>query len=289
MIDSTAVAHSACLPSLHLVVSLHDVSPHTQEIVTKQLEELRILGVTRCSLLVIPDHHHSGPITRFPGFITWLLQQAAQGHEIVLHGYHHRRPPSPHDHGTKRWLTKCYTAGEGEFYDLDYEQARTKVKRGKEILSAAGFNNAIVTGFIAPAWLLGKEAERAVADEGFFYTTRLHGIVDFRAEPSSFFFSQSMVYSVRSAWRRAASLIWNELVLQCATKKKWPLLRIGFHPVDWKYRVIKDHLLSSVKRSLLTRTPLTYQEWLSLKGGLYYTSAPVLPHVQDRSPSSYRS
>jgi predicted deacetylase len=251
-----------------LVISLHDVSPHTQKIVMEQLKELRALGVFRCSLLVIPDYHHQGSITRFPDFITWLQEQGAQGHEIILHGYYHLRPPSAHDHGVKRWITKYYTAGEGEFYDLDYEQARSTLQRGKEALQQAGFDSTKLVGFIAPAWLLSQEAERAVADEGFFYTTRLHGVVDLRKQPSPFFPSQSMVYSVRSAWRRVVSLAWNELIFQNATRKKWPLLRIGFHPVDWNYPRIKSHLLASVRRSLLTRTTMTYEAWLrqSVKG-----------------------
>ncbi|MFZ4115865.1 MAG: DUF2334 domain-containing protein [Chthoniobacterales bacterium] len=245
-----------------LVISLHDVSPHTQEIVANQLEELRALGVSRCSLLVIPDYHHQGSITHFPNFITWLEEQAAQGHEIVLHGYYHIRPPSSHDHGMKRWITKYYTAGEGEFYDLDYEQARTTLQRGKEVLQQTGFEINKLVGFIAPAWLLSKEAERAVADEGFFYTTRLHGVVDLQKKPPHFIPSQSMVYSVRSAWRRFVSLAWNELIFQYATRKKWPLLRIGFHPVDWSHPAIKAHLLSSVQRGLIDRTPMTYNAWL---------------------------
>ncbi len=328
-----------------LIVSLHDVSPQTQEVVTKQLEELRALGVSRCSLLVIPNYHHHGSINKFPHFVTWLHEQAEQGHEIVLHGYYHLRSGRSDDSGWKRWITQHYTAGEGEFYDLGYDEARTLLQKGKQELSQAGCDMTKVTGFIAPAWLLGKEAERAVVDEGFSYTTRLHGVaffrnftsdancgvapvrhsregrnrsssmriyidsfapaqlalraafsavypaasrppvfsrcapeapgtslpeaslerslvIDFQKKSSRFFLSQSMVYSVRSAWRRQVSLVWNELLFQYAAWKKWPLLRIGFHPIDWDHPAIKAHLLSSVKRAVTTRTPMTYGAWM---------------------------
>ena len=251
---------SSCSGSL--IISLHDVSPQTQEIVAKQLEALRALGVARCSLLVIPDYHHHGSITRFPGFVTWLQEQAAQGHEIVLHGYHHLRSQRTDDRLWKRWITEHYTAGEGEFYDLGYEEARTLLQKGKQELVQAGCDMTKVTGFIAPAWLLGRDAERAVVDEGFSYTTRLHGVIDLREQPSRFFSSQSMVYSVRSAWRRAVSLGWNELLFHYASWKKWSLLRIGFHPVDWKHPAIKAHLLSSVKRAATHRTAMTYGAWM---------------------------
>jgi predicted deacetylase len=245
-----------------LVISLHDVSPQTQAIVTQQLEELHLIGITRCSLLVIPDYHHHFLISQFPSFVTWLEEQAHHGHEIVLHGYHHLRAPSTNDRASKRLMTEFYTAGEGEFYDLDYEQASRLLKMGKGVLQQAGCDTSQLFGFIAPAWLLAKEAEHAVADEGFLYTTRLKGIIDLRKKPSRFFPSQSMVYSVRSAWRRIVSLIWNELLFQYATYQKWPLLRVSLHPVDWKYPSIQSHLLYSIKRAMKDRTPMTYESWL---------------------------
>jgi predicted deacetylase len=263
MIDAHSKKKSLSPQRFNLVVSLHDVSPQTEKIVTQQLEELRALGVSRCSLLVIPDHHHLGMITRFPSFIRWLQTQAAHGHEIILHGFNHLRGPRKHQHPWKRLIAEHYTAGEGEFYDLNYEEAYLLLEQGKKVFQDADLDFSKIVGFIAPAWLLSQAAEEAVADQGFSYTTRLHGVVNLQEKPHRFFPSQSMVYSVRSAWRRAASLAWNESLLLYATERKWPLLRIGFHPVDWKYQGIKDHLLSSVQCSLRTRTPVTYQEWLA--------------------------
>ncbi len=43
-----------------LVVSLHDVSPHTWPACVAMLDHLRTLGVDRTSLLVVPDHHGPG-------------------------------------------------------------------------------------------------------------------------------------------------------------------------------------------------------------------------------------
>ena len=51
-----------------LVVSIHDVSPHTRETAAAMLADLRLLGLERTSLLVIPDHHHRGNITADPAF-----------------------------------------------------------------------------------------------------------------------------------------------------------------------------------------------------------------------------
>ncbi|MFI0348218.1 MAG: DUF2334 domain-containing protein [Chthoniobacterales bacterium] len=248
-------------PIQALVVSIHDVSPLTQSAVSIMLADLKKIGVTRCSLLVIPDHHYSGMISKNPDFVRWLQEQAREGHEIVLHGLCHLRPAAKKENWMVRWITQHYTAGEGEFYDINYETACEKLKTGEEQLRLAGISDAENRGFIAPAWLLSGEAERALADNGFLYTTRLGGLIVFKNkrlrcyEPA-----QSMVYSVRSAVRRFISLFWNEALFYYS--KKWSLLRIGLHPPDWKYRDIHRHALSSIRRALIDRTAMTYREWV---------------------------
>src|SRR5262245_32054695 len=65
-----------------LVVSLHDVSPHTHKACGRIMRELEEIGVRRVSLLVIPDHHGRGHFLKAPDFCTWLQDRAAEGHEI---------------------------------------------------------------------------------------------------------------------------------------------------------------------------------------------------------------
>src|SRR5690606_7593975 len=139
-------------PPTALVVSIHDVSPLTRDRVTEMIDALSALGVERTSLLVIPNHHHRAPMSSDQGFCDWLGPLAEAGHEIVLHGYHHRRGPeekpgeargSLRDH----LITEYYTAGEGEFYDLSEAEAGSRLAQGLEDFRAAGF---APTGFIAP-------------------------------------------------------------------------------------------------------------------------------------------
>ena len=244
-----------------LVVSIHDVSPLTQAEVEVMLTDLQKAGVTQCSLLVIPNHHDCGMISEHHHFIRWLQHQITKGHEVVLHGLNHLRPAAQREDWWTYWITRCYTMGEGEFYDLSYEAAFEKLKIGREQLRNAGLESEDQMGFIAPAWLLSSEAERAVKDQRFFYTTRLSGVISFKNENTQDHTpAQSMVYSVRSAPRRLVSYLWNELLFKSA--KKWPLLRIGLHPPDWKYRGIRSHALSSIRRALMSRTSMTYREWV---------------------------
>lgn len=231
-------------------VSIHDVSPLTRDVVDDMLAGLRQSGAGVVSLLVVPDHHYKAPIDRDPGFRDWLRACEQDGHEIVLHGFYHSR--ESRGGFATRLVTEHYTAGEGEFYDLGYGEARQRIARGRTMLE--GFD---VCGFIAPAWLLGAEAECAVRDEGFAYTTRLGGVLDFRS--GRWTASQSMVYSVRSGWRRGVSLMWNSWL--AARLRTNPLARLGLHPPDWQHEKIKLHALGIV-REFSGRRVIRYRDWV---------------------------
>ncbi len=238
-----------------LVVSIHDVSPLTSLRVTDMLAGLAEAGVERTSLLVVPNHHHRAPMAEDPEFQAWLRELQATGHEIVLHGYFHQRPAS--GEWRTRIVTEYYTAGEGEFYDLSEMEAAWRLKKAREEFAAAGFHP---SGFIAPAWLLGGQAERAVAAAGFAYTTRLRNVKDLvsgREEPS-----QSLVWSVRSAWRRAVSLWWNASLARRLAGTR--LLRVGLHPPDWDHPAIRKQALELISAALAAREAMTYDEWLAL-------------------------
>jgi len=238
-----------------LVVSIHDVSTATRPAVEQMIADLAGEGVSKTSLLVIPDHHHRGRADRDPGFAAWLGDSVAAGHEAVLHGYHHLRPSKAGEGMATRLITRHYTAGEGEFHDLSEAESSSLLRRGKEVLGGCAVP---FRGFIAPAWLLGAEAEKAVVREGFDYTTRIGSVIDCTSGVS--FRSRSMVYSVRSGWRRQVSLLWNELLLRMLRTN--PLLRIGLHPPDWEHDGIRRHLLRCVRTAALGRRVTTYGEWL---------------------------
>jgi uncharacterized protein len=250
---STSASTSA---SRTLVVSLHDVSPHTREDCEQALTELDRLGVKRCSLLVIPDHHHRGHFLADPAFCEWLKALAGQGHEIVIHGYFHQRERRAAESPFQKLITQFYTAGEGEFYDLDRSSAGDLLQTARGDFQKLGLHPG---GFIAPAWLLGAEAEAALHDFGCEYTTRLGSVLDLRH--ARLHLSQTLVWSVRSAWRRKLSLAWNALLFRRLAAR--PLMRISIHPVDVKHPAIWAQISSLVARALHSRIPLTYQDWLT--------------------------
>jgi predicted deacetylase len=238
-----------------LAVSVHDVSPLTLESVDGMLSDLAGTGIGVTSLLVVPDHHQKADIDKDPAFLAWLREKEAAGHEIVLHGFYHRREPRPGAGMRQKLVTEHYTAGEGEFFDLGYEEARERMEDGREMLTGAGLE---VVGFIAPAWLLGKEAEEAARNLGFAYTTRLGGVLDLRS--GEWTPSQSLVYSPRNAWRRQVSLAWNAFL--AARLRKNPLARLGLHPPDWRYDKIRTQALRLAREAATDRKVIRYRDWV---------------------------
>src|SRR5260370_35444699 len=114
----------------NLVVSIHDVSPLTQASCARILDDLQEIGVPITSLLIIPNHHERAPLTEYKEFRGWLKSKVKEGHEPILHGYYHARSPKNTDAGIVKFTNQVYTAGEGEFYDLNRSEASRRCRQG---------------------------------------------------------------------------------------------------------------------------------------------------------------
>ena len=241
-----------------LVVSVHDVAPPTRGPCEKIIAELAKKGVRVTSLLVVPDYHHTGRAMADRGFVQWLRDLETAGHEIVLHGYFHQRPRGEKESLGAKFITRTYTSGEGEFFDLAYDEALQRITRAREEFTAAGLTP---RGFIAPAWLLCAEAERAATDAEMEYTTRLTSIRDLRTGRTTG--ARSLVYSVRNSWRRAASLLWNAMLARAVADS--PLVRLSLHPPDLAQANIWSQITQLAARLAEARTPTTYRDWIALE------------------------
>jgi predicted deacetylase len=258
------VVATASVVKNYLVVSIHDVAPSTRAIAEKIVSAVARKGIHVCSLLVVPDYHHQGPAMKDPHFVSWLRDLTAQGHEIVIHGYFHERPARKNETVRDKFITQLYTQSEGEFYDIDYDEAFRRIKTARDEFHAAGLRP---RGFVAPAWLLSAEAERAARDAEMEYTTSLRSIRDLRSGES--FAMRSLVYSVRNKWRRAASLAWNAALARIL--KMSPLLRLSVHPPDYAHSAIWGQIVDLMNAAEGVRAPTTYQDWISeqrLKRGI---------------------
>ena len=255
---------TADAPADFVVVSVHDVAPCTQQITSTIISELSAHGVRVCSVLVVPDYHHKGLFARHREFVTWLRMLEADGHEVVIHGYFHERSPQTRETLRDKFVTRFYTQKEGEFYDLSYEEALRRITTARDEFRAHGLKP---RGFVAPAWLLGNEAEQAVRDAQLEYTTRLRSVCDLRS--GSIFPARTFVYSVHNGWRPGLSRSWNAAVFRLL--KNNPLLRISIHPPDYSQPSIWKQILGFIAATKSARTATTYQDWIAeqrLKRGM---------------------
>lgn len=245
------------MSSRALVVSIHDVSPVTRDSVTSILAELDRAGICRVSLLVVPNFHHRANIIADPAFGSWLRDLVAAGHEPTLHGCFHQRERRPRESARTRFFTRLYTADEGEFFDISFDAARSILTMGRDQLAQVA--GVVPAGFIAPAWLLSTGGEAAARDLGFAYTTRLNSISDLPGR--RLLHSQSLCWSVRSQWRRLASIAWNPFLFQRLRPN--PLLRLSIHPPDIAHPAIWRQILRLAARALEDREPLAYLDFVT--------------------------
>jgi predicted deacetylase len=248
------VGATATMSGRSLIVSVHDVAPATWEATRNVLDELQQRGIRACSLLVVPDYHRHGSSMQNRAFVEWLRELEEARSEVVLHGYFHQRPRRTVESLFNQFVTRIYTQDEGEFFDLDYDEAKRRITAAREEFEAVGLKP---RGFVAPGWLLGTEAERAARDCGLEYTTRIASVIDLRSGDT--FASRSLVYSVQNELRRQASLCWNAALAQLSRTKS--LVRLSIHPVDHRYAAIWNQIGRFLDEMQSDRTPTTYHDW----------------------------
>ncbi|MEO5843433.1 MAG: polysaccharide deacetylase family protein [Caldimonas sp.] len=233
-------------------IVLHDAAPSTRSACVRTLAAIRdVAGDAPVTILAVPRYHDEAPTAAFEA---WLGDRVRRGDELALHGCTHR------DDGTPQgWLDglrrSTYTRGEGEFWSLSRSEALARIDIGIEWFARNGWP---LSGFVAPAWLLGPAAREALVERPFQYTATLRQLVhlpDQKAVPS-----QSVVYSTSSAWRRSSSLAWNAVV--DITERANPLLRLELHPRDADFAAVKRSWQKILERSLRKRRPVTVAEFM---------------------------
>jgi len=225
-----------------LCVAIHDVAPATWHLCVRLREMVREVAPNAPVTLLVVPHYHDDPAAP-PQYLEWLRACVAQGDETALHGYTHRDP------APRGWLRRRYTAGEGEFAALSHAEAVRRIARGRLWFAAHGLP---LSGFIAPAWLLGEGAWQALREFDFAYTTTLTAIHDLQRGRT--LRAPTLAYSTRTAARRVCSLWWNSALLRLAARV--PVLRIGLHPADAAHPQVFAHAAAMLRRLQRDREPV---------------------------------
>lgn len=239
-----------------LIVSFHDVHPGSREVCARFLERVRTMGVEHVSLLVVPRWHGTGPISEDAACVAWLRRVAAQGNDICLHGFFHRAA-TVGGGPVSRFIGTRYTAGEGEFFQIDRATALDRLRRGLDILvERAGLP---VLGFTPPAWLMSEAGRDAARECGLEYSTTFAQVELLQAGRS--IAAPTIVYSCRSAWRRAVSRVWVRFWARAQRNAK--VLRIAAHPGDFEDPRVESSLYARIQEAVAAgRTAVTYRDLL---------------------------
>ncbi len=206
-----------------LLITVHDVTPALSDRVRELWQLCSARGVIP-GLLVVPDWHGAAPIERDRAFANWILDCAAQGAEIFLHGERHDEIGLP-----RTWRDELRALGrtnnEGEFLTLDYDAARERIDRGLSRLRALGLSP---IGFVPPAWLAKSATHQAVRDAGLA-VSESDGEVHVHATGAQLP-SPVVRWSARGTVRAYGSVIQERL--RWGLQRSAPVMRIALHPAD---------------------------------------------------------
>ena len=248
------MAESTNFPAVLLV--LHDVAPSTWADYQPFVAAVDALGQVPMTWLVVPDFHRHNALNAHPAFRRLLDERVARGDELALHGYFHDDqepgPTTPRD-----WFMRRVYTHEGEFYRLSRESALARLRAGIDVFQRYDWP---LHGFVAPAWLMSDGTRQALRELPLSYTSdpqHLYRLPEFTAINAP-----GLVWSARSAWRRGLS----KLVCE-QREQRWcqaPVIRLGLHPVDMRYRFSRDYWLKTLERLLAEgRVPMTKIDWLA--------------------------
>lgn len=237
-----------------LCIVLHDVAPATLAPCRRVIDALENFGRVPLTLLAVPRYHGQ---PRDAAFERWLASRAFEhGDEVALHGFTHLDERAP-----RNWLDhlrrRHYTRGEGEFSDLPLDDARARIDAGLQWLHELGIEPA---GFVAPAWLLGDSAWRALREQSpqrFDYTCTLRHI-HLLPQSGLRLTAQAQVWSHSAAWRRGMSVLWNGTL--ASLQRAQPVVRLELHPADADHALLARSWQRLVRDQLHTRAPRTLRQ-----------------------------
>lgn len=241
-----------------LLLSIHDVTPkHFERL--KQIDAfLKEHGVgSRYAMLVVPDFWHQWPLEEHPEFQSWLRERADEGVEMILHGFYHR-DDTVHRSAAARFKASALTAREGEFLGLDRKLALERLQKGRDLLESILGRK--IKGFIAPAWLYGEGARKALKIMNFEFAED-HWSVWSPQSGATLTTSPVISYASRSKGRILSSLIWSRVAT--VALRPAPVVRHAIHPHDFDV----DCLISEISRALVSfmthREPILYRDLMA--------------------------
>lgn len=240
-------------PKRRLLLAIHDVSPRHEAEVDRLRDHLLCCGGERMAMLVVPNFWDKSPIVRGSAFAARLRGWAEEGVEMFLHGYVHR-DDAQHASRLARFKARHLTAGEGEFLGLSPFEATIRIEMGRRLLEDV--TGQPIVGFVAPAWLYGPGAKRALADADIDLVED-HWHVWNPATEATFAYSPVITWATRTPARMASSL-GVASVARCLAPFR--TMRIGVHPGDCSEPEVMSSIAETVSALRRSRVVSRYAD-----------------------------
>jgi predicted deacetylase len=234
-----------------LLASIHDVSPRFEGEVEALIDVLRPHVGDRIAMLVVPNHWGDAPIVPGSPFAAKLRAWADAGFEMFLHGYYHR--DEARHAGTDRLRARWMTAGEGEFLGLPKAQAVDRIGRGRALIEDVTGRS--IAGFVAPAWLYGRESLDALSDCAI-PIAESHWRVWSPASGAELAKGPVITWASRSRMRLASSLV----AARALRHSRSRVLRVGVHPPDVRQAALVRSIGKTLEIAAQNRKATRYSE-----------------------------
>jgi predicted deacetylase len=219
--------------SVQALLSIHDVMPETLAPVRALRDELLRLELPPPALLVVPGRQWRQPE------LQTLRAWAAEGSELVAHGWLHRTTPQRLRHRLHAWLISRDVA---EHLALKPDAVCALMRRSAGWFADHDLPTPIT--YIPPAWALGMHAGR-LADLPYRFVETLAGVHRIGPEGQDFVRLPLLGFEADTTVRALSLGFWNRLQLALAGGRP---VRIGLHPRDASLRLsqqLRQHLSRS--------------------------------------------
>lgn len=237
-----------------LLVGVHDVTPAHEERLESVYRLLERFGVKRYALFVVPDWHGEWPIEEHPAFAERIRGLAAQGCEIVLHGYRHDEAGFGRTPG-QRLRAWGRTGREAEFLVLPPVTAARRLRDGLDVMRRLGLDP---VGFVPPAWLAPSGLADRLRELGLRCTETGRHVHDLARDRRRRI--PAVRWSTRTEWRaRAGAAI---AAARVPMERRRDVLRLAIHPPDVDHPVVARSLVRTLRALLRDRQPVGYRDIL---------------------------
>jgi len=248
----------ADLPVKKLLLSIHDVGPRFEAEVDQLIGRISAhVDARHLAMLVVPDHWGHHPIQANSYFAGRLRSWADAGVTMFAHGWFHK-DMSAHSDAVARFKARCMTAGEGEFLGLDEVTAAQRMDDARDLIQQ--ITGQPVAGFVAPAWLYGQPALRALAKTHFALAEDHMKVWH---PPSGRVLARGPVitWASRSKARIASSLVAARLLPPLL--RHAPVARVAVHPGDAHVPALTASIDRVLRHLTRTHAPARYDALLN--------------------------